>query len=75
MEMMVDYGMSPLETLKSSTSVNADVFHISERVGRLRKGLLADIIAVEGNPTTQISAIRKILLVVKDGKIAFLEKR
>jgi imidazolonepropionase-like amidohydrolase len=75
MEMMVDYGMSPLETLKSSTSVNADVFHISERVGRLRKGLLADIIAVEGNPTTQISAIRKVLLVVKDGKIAFLEKR
>ena len=68
LEMMVDYGMTPIETLKSATSINADAFHIANRVGRLRKGLLADIIAVEGNPIEDIKAIRKILLVMKDGK-------
>jgi imidazolonepropionase-like amidohydrolase len=69
MEMMVNYGMSPLETLKSATSINADAFNFGDKMGRLKGGLLADIIAVEGNPTVDISAIRKIVLVVKDGKI------
>ena len=68
LEMMVDYGMTPLETLKSATSINADAFHMASRVGRLRKGLLADIIAVEGNPIEDIRAIRKVVLVMKDGK-------
>ena len=68
LEMMVDYGMTPLETLKSATSINADAFHMANRVGRLRKGLLADIIAVEGNPIEDIRAIRKVVLVMKDGK-------
>lgn len=68
LELMVDYGMSPLETLKSATSINADAFHIADRVGRLRKGLLADIIAVEGNPLTDIRMIRKVVLVMKDGQ-------
>ena len=68
LEMMVDYGMTPLETLKSATSLNADAFHVANKLGRLRKGLLADIIAVEGNPMEDIKAIRKILLVMKDGK-------
>ncbi len=69
LEMMVDYGMTPIETLKSATSINADAFHIANRVGRLQKGLLADIIAVEGNPIEDIKAIRKIILVMKDGKL------
>ncbi len=68
LEMMVDYGMKPLDVLKSATSINADVFHIANRVGRLKKGLLADIIAVEGNPTVEIKDIRKVVLVMKDGK-------
>jgi imidazolonepropionase-like amidohydrolase len=68
LEMMVDYGMKPLDVLKSATSINADVFHIANRVGRLKKGLLADIIAVEGNPAVEIKDIRKVVLVMKDGK-------
>jgi imidazolonepropionase-like amidohydrolase len=68
MEMMVNYGMSALETLKSSTSINADAFNYNDKIGRLKAGLLADIIAVEGNPTMDISAIRKVVLVIKDGK-------
>lgn len=68
--MMVDYGMNPLNVLRSATSVNADVFHLSDR-GRIRPGLLADLVAVEGDPTSRISDIvaQRVKLVLKGGKI------
>ncbi len=69
MEAMVDYGMTPIAVLKSATSVNADVFKINDRLGRIKAGLLADIIAVEGNPAENISRVRNIKLVMKDGVI------
>jgi len=71
MELMVEYGMKPVEVLKSATSVNADVFGFKEKIGRLKPGLLADIIAVEGNPAERISAIRNIAFVMKDGIIYY----
>ncbi len=67
MEAMVDYGMKPIDVLKSATSVNADVFKMTNKIGRIKKGLLADIIAVSDDPSTNISAIRKIKFVMKDG--------
>lgn len=69
MEMMVDYGMSPIEVLRSATATNADVFKLSDRIGRLQGGLSADIIAVAGNPIAQISQLRQIKFVMKDGWI------
>lgn len=69
MELMVEYGMKPLEVLKSSTSVNADVFGYAGKIGRIKKGLFADIIAVEGDPTADIKNIRKLKLVMKNGVI------
>jgi imidazolonepropionase-like amidohydrolase len=69
MEMMVDYGMKPLDVLRSATSVNADVFGYGDKIGRIRKGLLADIVVVEGNVLQNISDIRKIKMVVKNGVI------
>ena len=69
LEMMVDYGMKPIETLRSATAINADAFNIADRFGRLQGGLFADIIAVEGDPTKTISNIRKVFFVMKDGKI------
>lgn len=68
LEMMVEYGMKPLDVLKSATSINADAFHYGDKIGRLKKGLLADIIAVEGNPVLNIKDIRNVVLVLKDGK-------
>ena len=68
LEMMVDYGMKPLDVLRSATSVNADVFHLTDR-GRIRPGLLADLVAVEGDPTREIGAVRRVRLVIKGGKI------
>ncbi|HUE89639.1 MAG TPA: amidohydrolase family protein, partial [Vicinamibacterales bacterium] len=52
LELMVDYGMRPLDALRSATSVNARLFHLDARVGAVRKGLLADLVAVEGDPST-----------------------
>lgn len=69
MELMVEYGMPPADVLKSATSVNASVFGVGDKIGRLQKGLLADIIAVDGNPLDNISQMRKTVLVIKDGKI------
>ncbi len=69
MVMMVDYGMSPLETLRSATAINADAFHYSDRIGRLQGGLLADIIAVDGNPMEKINDLRQVNFVMKEGRI------
>lgn len=66
LELMVDYGMEPVAVLRSATSVNADVFHLADR-GRVRAGLLADIVVVSGNPTRQISDVRRVVLVLKGG--------
>jgi imidazolonepropionase-like amidohydrolase len=73
LEMMVEYGMNPTEALKSATSVNADAFHVNNEVGRIKKGLLADILMVDGNPFQQISDIRKVKLVMKNGKLINLQ--
>ncbi|MCL6525052.1 MAG: amidohydrolase family protein [Thermoflavifilum sp.] len=66
-EAMVAYGMTPLEALRSATAVNADVFHLSDQIGRIRAGLLADLIAVKGNPVKHIPDIRQVQFVMKDG--------
>ncbi len=69
MELMAAWGMSPLAVLRSATSVNAKVFHIDDKVGSIKPGLLADLIAVEGDPSTNIKALWKVKLVMKGGEI------
>jgi imidazolonepropionase-like amidohydrolase len=69
LELMVDYGMRPLDAVKSATSINARLFHLDERVGAVRKGLLADLIAVDGDPTADIATLRRVRLVMKDGVV------
>lgn len=69
LEAMVKFGMSPLATLRSATSVNARVLHLENQLGAVKPGLLADLIAVEGDPTRDVSTVRKIKLVMKGGKV------
>jgi imidazolonepropionase-like amidohydrolase len=69
MELMVEYGMKPLEVLRLSTAGNARIFHLDKQLGSVKKDLLADLIAVRGNPEQSISAVREVELVMKDGKI------
>ena len=69
MELMVDYGMKPLAVLQAATSVNADVFKIADKVGRIKPGLLADLIVVQGDPSVSILQVREVKLVMKGGVI------
>jgi imidazolonepropionase-like amidohydrolase len=67
LEAMVEYGMSPLAALRAATSVNARIFHLQDQLGRVAPGLLADLVAVEGDPTRNAGALRRIRLVMKNG--------
>jgi imidazolonepropionase-like amidohydrolase len=68
LELMVEYGMTPLAALRAATSGNARIFHLESKVGRIAPGLLADLVAVEGDPTRDIGALRKVRMVMKGGR-------
>lgn len=69
LELMVESGMAPGEALLSATSIAADVLRRGERFGTIRAGKVADLVAVEGDPTREIAALRKVRLVLKGGVV------
>ena len=69
LELMQDAGMPAREVLMAATSVNARAFHIDDRVGAIRAGLLADLVAVTGDPSADIRALRQVRMVMKGGKV------
>lgn len=68
-ETMVQFGMPLIDALRSATSVDARVLHMSDKIGSVKQGLFADLIAVEGDPTRDVSALRRVKFVMKGGQI------
>jgi len=69
LELLVEYGLTPAQALAAATSVAAKALHMENKVGTVRAKMLADLIAVEGDPTKDIKSLRKVKLVVKGGEI------
>ena len=73
LELLVDYGLTPIQALRAATSTNARIFHLGEQLGSVRPGLLADLVAVRGDPTRDIHAVRDVRFVMKGGTVARAE--
>jgi len=69
MELMVAGGMSPTDVLIAATWGNARWFHLDGKLGAVKPGLLADLIAVDGDPTVDIAAVRHVRMVMKGGTV------
>jgi imidazolonepropionase-like amidohydrolase len=70
LELLVDYGLTPVQALRAATSTNARLFHMDEQIGSVRPGLLADLVAVRGDPTRDVHAVRDVRFVMKGGVVA-----
>ncbi|MBX7186804.1 MAG: amidohydrolase family protein [Vicinamibacteria bacterium] len=68
-ELLVGAGMSAPSALRSATSVNARILGLDDRLGTLREGLLADLVAVAGDPTREIARVRDVRFVMQGGRI------
>ena len=66
---MVEYGMKPIEAIRSATTNAAELIGIGTQAGSLERGYWADLIAVDGNPLSDVHAIEKVRFVMKEGKV------
>jgi len=69
MELMAAGGMSPADVLIAATWGNARWFHLDNKLGAVKPGLLADLVAVDGDPTADIAAVRHVRIVMKGGMV------
>jgi imidazolonepropionase-like amidohydrolase len=70
LELLVSYGMTPVQALRTATSVTAAVLQLGDRLGEVKPGLMADLIAVGGDPTERVTDLRQVKFVMKGGRVA-----
>ena len=68
-ELMVKYGMTPVEAIKAATVNAADLLGLSAEIGTLEPGKRADIIAVQGDPLSDVTVLKQVRFVMKDGRV------
>jgi len=68
-KLMAGLGMQPIDALRSATSAAADLLGVAHNVGTLEKGKIADIVAMPGDPTQDITATERVSFVMKDGNV------
>lgn len=69
LELMVRYGMSPAAALRAATSVSAELLGVGDITGSIEPGKWADLVAVEGDPLSEIEAVQRVRFVMKEGKV------
>lgn len=69
LQLMVQFGMKPLDALIAATSADAKMLGMEDRIGSVTAGFFADLIAVDGDPTTEINAVRNVKFVMKNGVV------
>ena len=68
-ELMVKHGMTPMDAIKAATVNAADLLGLSDQVGTLEPGKRADIIAVQGDPLADVTVLKRVRFVMKDGRV------
>jgi imidazolonepropionase-like amidohydrolase len=66
---MVKWGMTPMQAIKSATTVAADLLDMRGKIGEVSPGAFADLVAVDGNPLQNIELLQHVKFVMKDGKV------
>ena len=69
LQLMVQFGMTPIDALVAATSANARMLGMDDRLGSIKAGFFADLVAVAGDPTTDINAVRSVKFVMKNGEV------
>jgi imidazolonepropionase-like amidohydrolase len=69
LELLVQYGLTPVQALRAATTTDARMLHMENQIGAVKPGLLADLVAVRGDPSRDIHAIRDVRFVMKGGTV------
>ena len=62
-------GQSPIDAITSATSLGAEALRMGDQIGSIAPGLQADLVAVQGDPTKDITALRRVMFVMKGGRV------
>jgi len=66
---MVEYGMKPIDVIRSATITGSELLRMEKQIGTIEKGKFADVVAVNGNPLEDIKALTNVVFVMKEGTV------